>query len=78
MAERMTFEQRPLADCPPDLIELGGDDQWADIEQGGEVVSAVVVMGNHVTVWQDNPLTDKDKAKIADYVQERRDEGIIE
>jgi hypothetical protein len=65
-----TFEQHALDERPTDLIDLGGDDQWAD-SLNGRVVSAVVVMGEHVVVWQDDPLTDEGKHAIADYLRSR-------
>ena len=65
-----TFEQHVLSECPTDLVALGGDDQWADWTENG-VISAAVVMGDHVIVWQDDPLTDEGKRDIADYLRSR-------
>jgi hypothetical protein len=65
-----TFEQRQLSDLPDDLIEYGGDDQWVDWK-GDQVVSGAVVLGDHVIVWQDDPLTDQGKQDIAEYVRMR-------
>ncbi len=56
--------------CPTDLIALGGDDQWADWTENG-VISAVVVLGEHVIVWQDDPLTDEGEREIADDLRSR-------
>jgi hypothetical protein len=65
-----TFEQHALGERPIDLIDLGGDDQWVDWTENG-VISAVVVLGEHVIVWQDDPLTDEGKREIADYLRSR-------
>lgn len=67
--EDFTFEQRPLSALPTtsDLIswlaDFGGDDQWVDGDE-----QAVVVLGDHIIVWKDGPLTDEDKrSAVAEY-----------
>jgi hypothetical protein len=65
--EDYSIEQRPLIDLPThrngDLIswlgDFGGDDQW--VVGGENVTQPVVVLGDHIIVWQDEPLTDGDK-----------------
>jgi hypothetical protein len=45
------------------LADFGGDDQWWT---GSE--AAAVVRGNHIIMWQDEPLTDADKKDaVAEY-----------
>ena len=65
-----TFEQHALGERPIDLVGLGGDDQWVDWTENG-VISAAVVLGDHIIVWQDEPLTEEGKRDIADYLRAR-------
>ena len=64
--EDFTFEERPLS-LDGDLISwlgnLGGDDQW--VVAGKQ---AVLIVGDHIIVWQDEPLTDEEKRDaVAEY-----------
>ena len=69
------FEQRPLSELPASdvhewLAGFHGDDQWVDSDDHGTY--AVVVLGNHIVIWQDEPLTDDDKwATVAEYEEIR-------
>ena len=69
--EELTFERRPLSDLPANvnlgywLGEQNGCDQWQD--GGGEtLIRAVVRHGLHYIVWQDEPLTEKNKEDFYD------------
>jgi hypothetical protein len=70
--EEFTFERRPLSDLPKDnlsqwLADFHGDDQWCSADAGG-VTEAVVVLGDHIILWHDRPLTDEDKrSAVAEY-----------
>lgn len=73
-----TIEQRPLSDLlvhPPKevlnwLYDLNGDDQWVDFE-GGRLVGAGLVRGDHIIIWQDEPLTESDREDLASEYEER-------
>lgn len=61
--EEFAFEQRPLSELPDSglsqwLADFDGDDQWY---AGGPVTQAAVVLGDHIIIWQDRPLSDEDK-----------------
>lgn len=61
---RFSFEQRPTSELPRDdlsqwLADFHGDDQW--VSDDGHVTEAAVVLGDHIILWQDRPLTDDDK-----------------
>ena len=70
--EDFSFEERPLSELPDSdlsqwLADFHGDDQWK-VEEGDNVIQAVVVLGNHIIFWQDQPLTDEDKKDaVAEY-----------
>ncbi len=76
-SDHFTFEQRPLSELPDSdlsqwLAEFHGDDQWQVADE--HVTQAVVVQDHHIIIWQDEPLTDKDKKDaIAEYEQTIRD-----
>jgi hypothetical protein len=66
-----TFEQRLLSDLPTTgdivswLADFDGGDQWYE---GSPVTKAAVVLGDHIIMWQDKPLTDEDKRDaVAEY-----------
>ena len=66
--EDFTFEHRPVSELATEsdvissLAEFNGDDQWTDGR------GAAVVRGNHIIMWQDEPLTDADKKDaVAEY-----------
>lgn len=47
------------------LADFGGDDQWScGCEQAG------VVLGHHIIIWQDEPLTDADMREAVEDYQE--------
>jgi hypothetical protein len=58
----------------PTTEELGddfrGDDQWVDGE-----IRAVLIEGDHITVWQDEPLTEEDKREIVAYYVDHKKES---
>jgi hypothetical protein len=68
--EDFTFEQRPLNALPDSnlsqwLADFNGDDQWYE---DSPVTQAAVVLGNHIIIWKDKPLTDEDKRDaVAEY-----------
>ena len=68
--DEFTFEQRPLRELPDGnlsqwLADFRGDDQWYE---GSPVTQAVVIRGNRIIIWQDEPLTDEDKqSAVAEY-----------
>jgi hypothetical protein len=70
--EEFTFERRPASDLPEDnlgqwLADFHGDDQWYCTDAGG-VTEAALVLGDHIILWQDRPLTDEDKrSAVAEY-----------
>jgi hypothetical protein len=73
--EDFTFEQRPLGELPTtgDLIswlaDFGGDDQWVL----GENEEAAVVLGDHIIIWRDEPLTEQGKKDaVAEYERTER------
>ena len=72
-----SFEQRPLSELPTGE-ELGndfsGDDQWVD----GDGEGGGLVYGNHIIVWQDEPLTDSDMLEIVEEQLERREEDRLD
>ena len=69
--EDFSFEQRSSTELPTSglsqwLADFNGDDQW--YEEGNHGTKAAVVLGDHIIVWQDGPLTDEDKRNaIAEY-----------
>ena len=63
--KNFTFEQRPLSELPGSdlsqwLADFGGDDQWWD----GDPVEQAAVLGDHIIVWKDEPLTEEGKAEV--------------
>ncbi len=81
--EDFSFEQRPLSDLPmldyeevlSWLVDFNANDQWVSGEE--YVIEAALVQGEHIIIWQDEPLTDSDMLEIVEEQLERREEDRL-